>query len=94
MKSEHKNQRNQKEKRGKGVAYLAVVHRRAGKRKGPPGGTAHRESGHRGAAARPLDDDVLTRWGTRTPARGPAMAPWLTAPPFSLALGCARLAAV
>jgi len=29
-------------------------------------------SGHRGAAARPLDGVALTRWGTRTPARGPA----------------------
>jgi len=52
------------------------------------------ELGQGGTAARPLDDGALTRWGTRTPARGPATAPWLAAPPPSLALGCARLAAV
>ena len=50
--------------------------------------------GQGGAAARPLDGGGLTRWGTRTPARGPATAPWLAAPPPSLALGCARLTAV
>ena len=35
-------------------------------------------TGHRGAAARPLDGGALTRWGARTPARGPAMVPWLS----------------
>ena len=39
-------------------------------------------SGHRGAAARPLDDGALTRWGTRTPARGLATAPGLATPLF------------
>ena len=33
------------------------------------------EFGQGGAAARPLDGGALTRWGTRTPARGPATAP-------------------
>ena len=33
----------------------------------------------RGAMARPLDGDVLTRWGARAPARGPATAPWFAA---------------
>jgi len=27
--------------------------------------------------ARPLDGGVLTRWGARAPARGPATAPWI-----------------
>jgi len=31
----------------------------------------------KGAAARPLDGGVLTRWGARAPARWPATAPWL-----------------
>ena len=31
----------------------------------------------KGAAARPLDGGVLTHWGARAPARGPATAPWL-----------------
>ena len=57
-------------------------------------GKVFAELGQGDAAARPLDGGALTRWGTRTPARGPATAPWLTAPPFSLALGYARLAAV
>ena len=35
------------------------------------------DSGHRGAAARPLDGGALTRWGARTPARGPATTPFL-----------------
>jgi len=84
MKSEHKNQRNRKRKRGKGVAYLAVVQRcchadargkeRAGRGHCSPG------SGHRGAVARPLDSGALTRWGMRTPARGLATAPGLAAP--------------
>ena len=45
--------------------------------------------GHGGAAARPLDGGVLTRWGARAPARGPATAPWER--PFlrSRSLGCA-----
>ena len=38
--------------------------------------------GQGGAAARPLDGGVLTRRGARAPARGPATAPWLAAPPF------------
>jgi len=66
------------------MAYLAVVHagargggeERAGRGHCSPG------SGHRGAAARPLDVSALTRWGTRTPARGPATAPGLAAPLF------------
>jgi len=33
------------------------------------------ELGQGGAAARPLNGGTLTRWGTRTPARGPATAP-------------------
>jgi hypothetical protein len=43
----------------------------------------------RGATARPLDGGVLTRWGARAPARGPATAPWER--PFlrSRSLGCA-----
>ena len=45
--------------------------------------------GHRGAVARPLDGGVLTRWGARTPARGPATAPGLVA--RSRSLGCAQL---
>ena len=36
-------------------------------------------TGHSGAAARPLDGGALTRWGARTPARGPATAPGLAA---------------
>jgi len=32
--------------------------------------------GQGGAAARPLDGGVLTRWGARAPARGPVTAPW------------------
>ena len=43
--------------------------------------------GQGGAAARPLDGGVLTRWGARTPARGPATAPCLPAPLPALALG-------
>jgi len=46
--------------------------------------------GQGGAAARPLDGGVLTRRGARAPARGPATAPWLAAPPSRsrrLALG-------
>ena len=33
--------------------------------------------GQGGAAARPLDGGVLTRWGARAPARGPATASWI-----------------
>ena len=32
-------------------------------------------TGHNGAAVKPLDGGALTRWGARTPARGPATAP-------------------
>ena len=32
--------------------------------------------GQESTAARPLDGGVLTRWGARAPARGPATAPW------------------
>ena len=98
------NRVNPRRKKGKGrrgraiLVYLAAVRRYylAGARGKERAGRGHCSSGsgHRGAAARPLDGGALTRWGTRTPARGPATAPWLTAPPFSLALGCARLAAV
>ena len=42
----------------------------------------------RGAAARPLDGGVFTRWGARAPARGPATAPWSAR---SFALGCGSL---
>ena len=50
-------------------------------------------SGHRGAAARPLDGGALTRWGARTSARGPATAPGLAARSRrrSLSLGAAVL---
>ena len=34
------------------------------------------ELGQGEAAARPLDGDALTRWGARTPARGPVAVPW------------------
>ena len=46
--------------------------------------------GQGSAAASPLDDGVLTRWGARAPARGPAMAPRLAMAARSafLARGC------
>jgi len=47
-----------------------------------------------GAAARPLDGGVLTRWGARAPARGPATAPRLAPPPArssSVARGCTEV---
>jgi len=47
-----------------------------GEKKGRPG-LRSPGSGHRGAAARPLDGGALTRWGARTPARGPETAPGL-----------------
>ena len=31
--------------------------------------------GQKGTVAKPLDGGALTRWGARTPARGPATAP-------------------
>ena len=52
-------------------------------------GKVFAELGQGDAVARPLDGGALTRWGTRTPARGPATAPWplhRLAPPPSLAL--------
>ena len=42
-------------------------------------GAGEEERGQKGAAARPLDGGALTRWGARTPARGPAVAPWMPA---------------
>ena len=42
-------------------------------------------TGHSGVAARPLDGGALTRWGARTPTRGPATAPGLAAPLLRLA---------
>jgi len=45
-----------------------------GEKKGRPG-LCSLGSGHRGAAARPLDVGALTRWGACTPARGLEMAP-------------------
>ena len=38
-------------------------------------GKVFAELGQGDAAARPLDGGALTRWGTRTPARGSATAP-------------------
>jgi len=70
---------------GKGVAYLAVVHTGARGKERAGRGHCSPGSGHRGAAARPLDGGALTRWGTRTPARGPATAPGLAAPLIRLA---------
>ena len=43
--------------------------------------------GQGGAAARPLNGGVLTRWGAHAPARGPAMAPWLPRSTAFVALG-------
>ena len=64
------------------MAYLGVCaalqsRRPAGKRKVGRRGHGSPGSGHRGAAARPLDDGALTRWGARTPARGLETAPGL-----------------
>ena len=42
-------------------------------------------TGHNGSTVRPLDGGALTRWGARTPARGPATASGLAAPTFRLA---------
>ena len=50
-------------------------------------GAGEEELGQGGAAARPLDGGVLTRWGARAPARGPATAQ-RPARSSSLALGC------
>jgi len=49
------------------------------------GGDVSAGLGQRGTTARPLDCGVLTRWGARTPARGPATAPWLCRPRSLLA---------
>ena len=59
------------------MAYLAVAwhysHAGALEKKGRLGALLA-GTGHRGAAARPLDGGALTHWGARTPARGPATA--------------------
>ena len=50
----------------------------------------------KGAAARPLDGGVLTHWGARAPARGPATAPRLAMAARSafLARGCSVAAVI
>ena len=48
--------------------------RRTGRRRPSAGRSLSPDSGQRGAAARLLDGSVLTRWGARTPARGPTTA--------------------
>jgi len=92
-----------KEKRERAdLAYLAVKEPTAREeKKAELRGCCSLDSGHMGAAARPLDGGALTRWGARTPTRGPATAPWL--PPWlprstvrsfacsSLGCGCAAL---
>ena len=66
-------------RRGKGErTYLAV--RRDGpsparEKKGRAGGQLLAGLSHGGAAARPLDGGVLTRWGARAPARRPTTVP-------------------
>ena len=57
----------------------------AREKKGRAGGGLFAGLGQGGTMARPLDGGVLTRRGARAPARGPATAPWLAAPPRSLA---------
>ena len=52
-----------------------LPHQRAGRRRPSTGRNLSLDSGQRGATARPLDGNVLTRWGARTPARGPTTAP-------------------
>jgi len=49
----------------------------AREKKGRAGGQLLAGLGQGGAAPKPLDGGVLTRWGARAPARGPATAPWL-----------------
>ena len=67
------------------MAYLAVKEPTArGEKKAELRGCCSLDSGHKGAAARPLDDGALTRWGARTPVRGPATVPGLSAPLFHL----------
>ena len=63
---------------GSGLPRRRARHH-AGKEKGPAGGELLTGTGHRGAAAKPLDGGALTRWGARTPARGPETAPGLAA---------------
>ena len=75
------------EKKGKRVARLtspSSTPARAGKRKAGRKGHGSPGSGHRGAAARPLDGGALTRWGARTPARGRRRRRDLAASPWSL----------
>ena len=49
----------------------------AREKKAEPGELFSPGLGQGGTAAKPLDGGALTRWGARTPARGPATAPWL-----------------
>ena len=58
---------------------VLLPRRRARRRKGRAGELLV-GLGQGGTAARPLNGGALTRWGARTPARGPATAPWLPAP--------------
>jgi len=39
-----------------------------------------------GADTEPLDGGALSRWGARSPARGPAVAPSSSSPPARLAV--------
>ena len=73
------------------MAYLAVKEPTArGEKKAELRGCCSLDSGHTGAAARPLDGGALTRWGARTPVRGPATA---SRPCFALviSLGLMRM---
>ena len=56
----------------------------------PFAGTGEEELGQRGAVAWPLDGGVLTRWGVRAPARGPATAPWSLHRPLARCLALVR----
>ena len=54
------------------MAYLAVKEPTArGEKKAELRGCCSLDSGHTGAAVRPLDGGALTRWGARTPATAP-----------------------
>jgi len=65
MNSKRKRRRTIQIQRGPGWIYLAV-------RRDVPSPAQEKK----GAVARPLDGGVLTRWGARAPARGPATVPW------------------
>ena len=74
------------------MAYLAVKEPTArGEKKAELRGCCSLDSGHTGAAARLLDGGALTRWGARTPARGPTTAPGLSAPLFRRLVAWLRL---